>query len=142
MFAKSTNNPSVEGLMALETALLELFIVYLVETRTFLFTTVLVPCIHDDARVVKAFLSSEVLTMSSEIKLLDVGDVAIALRVSPHTVRRWAAQKKLRRVKLGSRTLFDPSDVARFVERARKGNAGDAVSENSSLTGSQVSHNT
>ena len=80
--------------------------------------------------------------MDSEIKLLDVSDVANALRVSPHTDRRWAAQKKLRRVKLGSRTLFDPSDVARFVEGARKGNIGDTVSENSSLTRPQVSHNT
>jgi excisionase family DNA binding protein len=68
--------------------------------------------------------------MNPEIKLLDVSDVASALRVSPHTVRRWAAQKKLRRVKLGSRTLFDPSDVAMFVEAARKANLGDSVSRN------------
>ena len=51
--------------------------------------------------------------------LMDVYDVAEALRVSPHTIRRWATQKKLRRIKLGSRTLFDPIDVAQFVERAR-----------------------
>lgn len=51
--------------------------------------------------------------------LMDVGDVAKVLRVSPHTVRRWASQKKLHRLKLGSRTLFDPADVARFVEQAR-----------------------
>jgi excisionase family DNA binding protein len=131
MFAKSTNNPSVEGLMGRETALLELFIIYPIETRSFLLTTVLGQYIHDEARFVKAYLScSEVVSMSSEIKLLDVSDVSNALRVSPHTVRRWAAQKKLRRVKLGSRTLFDPSDVERFVEGARKGNVGDTVSEN------------
>jgi excisionase family DNA binding protein len=63
--------------------------------------------------------------MESEITLLDVNDVASALRVSPHTVRRWAAQKKLNKVKLGSRTLFSPSDVKRFVEEARKGHLGD-----------------
>ena len=51
--------------------------------------------------------------------LMDVNDVAKALRVSPHTVRRWASQRKLVKVKLGSRTLFDPADVARFVEQAR-----------------------
>jgi excisionase family DNA binding protein len=57
--------------------------------------------------------------MSSETALMDVNDVAKALRVSPYTVRRWASQNKLVKVKLGSRTLFDPVDVARFVQRAR-----------------------
>jgi excisionase family DNA binding protein len=57
--------------------------------------------------------------MGATTELLDVNDVAEALRVSPHTVRRWAGQKKLTKVKLGSRTLFDPADVARFVEQAR-----------------------
>jgi excisionase family DNA binding protein len=57
--------------------------------------------------------------MSIPSVLLDIDDVAKALRVSPHTVRRWASQGKLAKVKLGSRTLFDPGDVARFVERAR-----------------------
>lgn len=51
--------------------------------------------------------------------LMDVNDVAKALRVSPHTVRRWASQKKLRRIKLGSRSLFDSADVARFFDQAR-----------------------
>jgi excisionase family DNA binding protein len=57
--------------------------------------------------------------MNTGIVLMDVNDVAKALRVSPHTVRRWASQKKLVKVKLGSRTLFDPADVARFVAEAR-----------------------
>ena len=52
--------------------------------------------------------------------LMDVNDVAEALRVSPHTVRRWAGQKKLKKLKLGSRTLFDPVEVARFIEAARE----------------------
>ncbi len=52
--------------------------------------------------------------------LMDVEGVAKALCISPHTVRRWAAQKRLRRVKLGSRTLFDPAEVAQFVEQARR----------------------
>lgn len=58
--------------------------------------------------------------MNSTSTLMDVNDVARALRVSPHTVRRWAGQKKLRRIKLGSRTLFDPADVSEFVEQAKK----------------------
>ena len=57
--------------------------------------------------------------MASTTSLMDINDVATALRVSPHTVRRWASQNRLPKVKLGSRTLFDPDDVARFVERAR-----------------------
>jgi excisionase family DNA binding protein len=51
---------------------------------------------------------------------MDVNDVAKALKVSPYTVRRWASQKKLQRLKLGSRTLFDPVDLTRFIEQARK----------------------
>jgi len=57
--------------------------------------------------------------MSNAI-LMDVNDVAKSLRVSPHTVRRWASQNRLKKLKLGSRTLFDPEDVSRFVENARK----------------------
>ena len=52
--------------------------------------------------------------------LLDVNDVARTLRVSPHTVRRWASVGKLRRLKLGTRTLFEAAELARFVEEARK----------------------
>ena len=57
--------------------------------------------------------------MTAGPTLWDVNDVSRALKVSPHTVRRWAAQNKLRRIKLGSRTLFDPAEVALFVEQAR-----------------------
>ena len=55
--------------------------------------------------------------MSSTTMLMNVDDVAGTLRVSPHTVRRWAGQRKLRKLKLGTRTLFDPADVAQFVEQ-------------------------
>ena len=57
--------------------------------------------------------------MTTRLTLMDVNDVAESLRVSPHTVRRWASQKKLRRIKLGTRTLFDPEAVAEFVRQAR-----------------------
>jgi excisionase family DNA binding protein len=56
----------------------------------------------------------------STTPLLNVSDVAAMLNVSPHTVRRWASQKKLNKIKLGSRTLFDAEDVARFIETARR----------------------
>ncbi len=64
--------------------------------------------------------------------LWDINDVARALRVSPHTVRRWSRKDaKLRRIKLGSRVLFDPRDVAEFVERARTEAKSPAPSEES-----------
>lgn len=55
--------------------------------------------------------------------LLDVDEVAEALKVSPHTVRKWSTLGKLRRMKLGTRTLFDANEVARFVEDARRDSA-------------------
>ena len=57
--------------------------------------------------------------MTDQTVLMNVADVAAALRVSPHTVRRWASQRKLQKLKLGSRTVFDAADVYRFVEEAR-----------------------
>jgi excisionase family DNA binding protein len=62
--------------------------------------------------------------MSTTIPLMDTNDVARALRVSPHTVRRWGSEGKLKRIKLGTRTLFDPADVAAFVEQAKEGVPG------------------
>ena len=57
--------------------------------------------------------------------LMNVDDVSAALRVSSHTVRRWASQGKLKKIKLGSRVLFDPAEVARFVERASGASSAD-----------------
>jgi excisionase family DNA binding protein len=53
--------------------------------------------------------------------LLNVEDVSDALKISPHTVRKWASVGKLPRVKLGTRTLFDADDVARLIQEARHG---------------------
>ncbi len=61
--------------------------------------------------------------------LMDVQDVADALRLSPHTVRRLATRKKLRRVKVGSRTMFDPRDVANFVEKAKQASSEEQAEE-------------
>lgn len=57
--------------------------------------------------------------MDRLLTLMSVEDVARVLNISTHTVRRWASQKKLRRIKLGTRTLFDPEAVAEFVSQAR-----------------------
>ncbi len=57
--------------------------------------------------------------MDRLLTLMSVEDVARVLNISTHTVRRWASQKKLPRIKLGTRTLFDPEAVAEFVSQAR-----------------------
>jgi excisionase family DNA binding protein len=53
-------------------------------------------------------------------QLLDIEDVARALRVSKFTVRRWSSGKspRLRPVRLGRRVLFHPDEVSRFVQLA------------------------
>jgi excisionase family DNA binding protein len=65
--------------------------------------------------------------MQEGLKLLDVQEVATVLRVSPYTVRRWAAAGKFPIVKLGSRTLFDPAEIAKFVETAREASGKQAI---------------
>jgi DNA-binding transcriptional MerR regulator len=57
---------------------------------------------------------SETLT-----QLLPLVAVARALCVSPHTVRAWVRQGKLRPVRLCRRLLFHPDDIARLLAEAR-----------------------
>lgn len=57
--------------------------------------------------------------MDSVTHLLTLVDVAKALCVSPHTVRRWVKNRKLRPVRICSRLLFHPDEVARFVSEAQ-----------------------
>ena len=57
-------------------------------------------------------------------KLLSVDDVAKILGVSPYTVRRWSGERRLRKIKLGSRTLFDPADIKQLIKDAK--NAANA----------------
>jgi excisionase family DNA binding protein len=52
-------------------------------------------------------------------KLLTLAVVAEALAVSPHTVRMWVRQNRLRPVRICRRLLFDPADVQRFLESSR-----------------------
>jgi excisionase family DNA binding protein len=51
--------------------------------------------------------------------LMTTGDVAAYFGVSPRTVINWANQGRLRRIKLGHRTVYyERRDVQRFVEEA------------------------
>ena len=52
-------------------------------------------------------------------RLLALYEVAECLHVSPHTVRKWVREGKLRPTRLCRRLLFHPDELARFVESAR-----------------------
>jgi len=52
-------------------------------------------------------------------QLLTLIAVAKALCVSPHTVRAWVRQGKLKTVRLCRRLLFHPDDIERFVSQSR-----------------------
>jgi predicted site-specific integrase-resolvase len=52
-------------------------------------------------------------------QLLTLLAVAHNLCVSPHTVRSWVRQGKLKPVRICRRLLFDPDEVSRFLSEAR-----------------------
>ena len=52
--------------------------------------------------------------------LLRVEEAAKILGLSPHYIRKLADRGDLPKVKLGSRTLFDPADLRAFVEKAKR----------------------
>lgn len=51
-------------------------------------------------------------------KLLALREVAECCRVSPHTVRKWVREGKLRPVRVCRRLLFHPDEIARFLAEA------------------------
>jgi excisionase family DNA binding protein len=51
-------------------------------------------------------------------QLLTLLAVARALCVSPHTVRSWVREGKLKPVRICRRLLFDPAEVTRFLSEA------------------------
>jgi excisionase family DNA binding protein len=53
-------------------------------------------------------------------RLLPLVEVAECCRVSPHTVRKWVREGKLRPVRLCRRLLFHPDDVARLLSEASR----------------------
>jgi len=52
-------------------------------------------------------------------QLLTLVAVAKALCVSPHTVRGWVKDGRLRPMRLCRRLLFHPDEVARFLDEAK-----------------------
>jgi hypothetical protein len=51
-------------------------------------------------------------------RLMDVGELASLWRVSPHTIRAWVRNKRLRPTKICRRLLFHPDECARFIAAA------------------------
>jgi len=52
-------------------------------------------------------------------ELLDLREVSKELKVSIHTLRAWAYQKKIPVVRLGRRVLLKRQDVEEFVSKNR-----------------------
>jgi excisionase family DNA binding protein len=52
-------------------------------------------------------------------QLLTLLAVANALCVSPHTVRSWVRQGKLKPIRICRRLLFHPDELARFLAEAK-----------------------
>jgi excisionase family DNA binding protein len=53
--------------------------------------------------------------------LLSLDEVTQLLRISESGVYRLVRSGELPRVKVGSRTLFEPSEIRRFISRRRDG---------------------
>lgn len=66
--------------------------------------------------------------------LIDLNSLATAWHVSPHTVRKWVKQGRLKPVRICRRLLFHPDDLARFIRDAQtaqeSSSATAAVNEN------------
>jgi excisionase family DNA binding protein len=56
-------------------------------------------------------------------ELLDLAAVAKAWNVSPHTVRKWVKQGKLKPLRICRRLLFQLDELQRFLERASQDGA-------------------
>jgi hypothetical protein len=65
----------------------------------------------------------------SVIQLVDLNCVATAWHVSPHTVRKWVKQGKLKPVRICRRLLFHPDELTRFIR------SGQRAGENSPTSG-------
>ena len=64
-------------------------------------------------------------TIKAVPRLIDVNELASLWRVSPHTIRAWVQQKRLRPTRICRRLLFHPDECARFLA------VGTATSEES-----------
>ena len=52
-------------------------------------------------------------------RLLSVVEAAGMIGASQYTLRAWLRQRRLAHLRLGRRILFDPADLARFVQANR-----------------------
>jgi len=60
-------------------------------------------------------------------RLLDLEEVATALRVSKHTVRMWSRTGRLHPTRICRRLLFDPAHVEQFVRASQTKPTSDLV---------------
>ena len=56
---------------------------------------------------------------SSVPVLLDLRQVAECCHVSPHTVRKWVRQGRLKPLRICRRLLFHPDELVRFLAEAK-----------------------
>lgn len=59
------------------------------------------------------------VTSTAIPQLLSLVELAEALRVSPHTIRKRVREGKLRPLRICRRLLFHPDEVARFLAEAK-----------------------
>jgi len=58
--------------------------------------------------------------MTEEVpRLFDLQAMAQMWSVSPHTIRKWVKEGRLRPIRLCRRLLFDPNECVRFLASAR-----------------------
>lgn len=63
--------------------------------------------------------------MSTPPRLLTLTEVADALRLSPHIIRKWVQTGKVHPVRICRRLLFDPADLEHLVNEHREENRHD-----------------
>jgi excisionase family DNA binding protein len=51
--------------------------------------------------------------------LMTLAEVADALRLSPHTIRAWIRQGRLRPTRICRRILFTKEEIRRFISEAQ-----------------------
>jgi excisionase family DNA binding protein len=67
------------------------------------------------------------------VQLLSLIEVATLLRLSPHTVRKFVKDGKLRPVRICRRLLFHPNEIARLVSWAHTSSDKLEVTRETSL---------
>lgn len=60
-------------------------------------------------------------TTSQVTRLTDVKELASLWQVSPHTIRAWVRQQRLKPTRICRRLLFHPDECARFLAAGNRG---------------------